>query len=519
VAGGEASLVTDGTRKKIGAERLGSFTVHIIMTRRIGICRRLGVVVFLLAVALGLGANLWAQPSEDFRKHPSPPPKHPNIIFILADDLGYGELGCYGQTQILTTNLDRLAREGMRFTSCYAGSTVCAPSRAALMTGLNTGHVRIRGNKKIPLSPEDLTLGEFLKAANYNTCALGKWGLGDEGSTGMPRLQGFDEWFGYLNQVEAHDYYPVLLNRSDLTSERNVEVSENLNGAKGKYSDDYFTEAALNYIRMMKPKWYTVNLPYFLYLAYTIPHANDELGAKTGNGMEVPEDAPYSNQPWPQVEKNKASMITRLDRYVGTLLDTMKEAKTDTNTIIIFTSDNGPHKEGGVNPKFFHASGPLRGIKRDLYEGGIRVPMIVWWPGKIKAGTVSDLPVAFWDILPTVAGIAEKPAPGNIDGISFLPTLLGQAQTNRHEFLYWEFHENGFKQAVRMGNWKGVRFGVDGPLELYNLKTDIGETKNVAAENAPIVAKIEEYLKTARTEDTNWPALTAAKTKKTEYGK
>ncbi len=483
------------------------------MNCRTALFRPLAKFAFLASLLLGASAQ------SQNRTVSNAPPTHPNIIFILADDLGYGELGCYGQTQIQTPNIDRLAQEGMRFTSCYAGSSVCAPSRATLMLGKHTGHVRIRGNKDISLAAEDLTVAQFLKAANYNTCALGKWGLGDEGSPGVPRLQGFDEWFGYLNQKDAHNYYPTFLNRSDTTGERNLEVAENQQAAKGKYSDDYFTEAALNFVRLSKPKWYTQNLPFFLYLAYTIPHANNELGAKTGNGMEVPEDAPYSDKSWPQVEKNKAAMITRMDRYVGALMDKLKEHKVDGNTIVIFTSDNGPHKEGGVDPKFFHASGPLRGIKRDLYEGGIRVPMIVWWPGKVKAGSVSDLPCAFWDFLPTAADIAEKPAPSQLDGISILPTLLGQAQTNRHEFLYWEFHENGFKQAVRMGDWKAVRYGVDGPLELYDLKTDVGETTDVADKNPAVVAKIEEYLKTARTEDANWPTKTAAQTKKMEYGK
>ncbi len=449
----------------------------------------------------------------------APAPRLPNILFIFADDLGYGELGCYGQTQIKTPNIDQLAAEGMRFTSFYAGSTVCAPSRATLMTGKHTGHTRIRGNSTISLQADDLTVAKLLKDANYSTGAMGKWGLGEAGSPGVPGKQGFDEWFGYLNQVDAHNYYPEFLNRSDPKTEANVEIAENVGGKKGNYSDDYFTKAALNFVRIKAPDWVNHYRPFFLYLPYTIPHANDELGAKTGNGMEVPEDAPYTSETWPQVEKNKAAMITRLDRYVGALRDKLKELKIDTNTIIIFTSDNGPHKEGGVDPKFFKASGPLRGIKRDLYEGGIRIPFIVWWPARIKPGSVSDLPCAFWDFLPTAAQIAGKPAPEDIDGISFLPTLLGQAQTNRHEFLYWEFHENGFKQAVRMGDWKAVRFGVDGPLALYNLKTDLGEKNDVADKNPEVIAKIEEYLKTARTPDKNWPTKTAAKTSKKEYGK
>ncbi|MDB6020729.1 MAG: N-acetylgalactosamine-6-sulfatase [Pedosphaera sp.] len=472
----------------------------------------------LLFVNLLLGAFTAASAFAQDATNRPPAPRRPSIVFILADDLGYGDLGCYGQTKIKTPNIDKLAEQGMRFTSFYAGSTVCAPSRCALMTGKHTGHARIRGNSTQSLLPEDVTVAELLKQAGYNTGAIGKWGLGDEGSPGVPGKKGFDEWFGYLNQVDAHNYYPMFLNRSDAQGERQVELSENFDGKKGRYSHDFFTEAALNFVRINQPVWYTHYQPFFLYLAYTIPHANDELGQKTGNGMEVPSDAPNSAESWPQVEKNKAAMITRLDHDVGLLMDKLKELKIDTNTIVIFTSDNGPHKEGGVNPKFFKSSGPLRGIKRDLYEGGIRMPLIVSWPARIKPGSTSDLPCAFWDFLPTAAEIVDKKTLKDIDGISLLPTLVGQAQTNRHEFLYWEFHEGGFKQAVRMGDWKAVRFGVDGPLELYNLKTDLGEKTNVAEQNPGIVARIEEYLKTARTEDPAWPVKTAAQTSKKEYG-
>jgi arylsulfatase A-like enzyme len=464
-----------------------------------------------------------AQPSR------KPAPRLPIIIFILADDLGYGDLGCYGQTMIKTPNIDKLAEEGMRFTDFYAGDTVCAPSRCTLMTGLHTGHARIRSNGEIPLKPEDLTVAELLKHAHipsepgYSTCALGKWGMGELGSTGTPGKKGFDEWFGYLNQVDAHNYYPTVLNRFDGRrrpgeQETQRQIKENLDGHKGKYSDDFFTEAALNFLGYSKPEWNNHYRPFFLYLAYTIPHANNELGNKTGNGMEVPDDQPYSNESWPQVEKNKAAMITLLDTYVGKIMDKLHTMGMDKNTIVFFSSDNGGHKEGGVDPKFFHSNGPLRGIKRDMYEGGIRVPFIAWWPGHIKAGATSDLPAAFWDFLPTAADLARMDAPTNIDGISFLPTLLGQPQTNRHEFLYWEFHEGGFKQAVRMGDWKAVRFGLDGPLQLYNLKNDLGEKNNVAADNPQVVAKIENYLKTARSIDTNWPTATAAQTSKLEYG-
>jgi arylsulfatase A-like enzyme len=480
--------------------------------------RRRSSIAFLASLLLGMIVAASAFAQDPSASNP-PRPRRPNIIFILADDLGYGDLGCYGQTQIKTPNIDKLAAQGMRFTDFYAGSTVCAPSRCALMTGKHTGHSTIRGNGEVPLQPDDVTVAKILKDAGYTTAAAGKWGLGERGSTGIPSKQGFDEWFGYLNQVDAHNYYPLFLNRSDSNGEHQMRLSENDGNQKGKYSDDYFTEFGLNIMRLYQPQAYTHYQPFFLYLAYTIPHANNELAKVTGNGMEVPSDAPYSGESWPQVEKNKAAMITRLDGYVGQILDKLKELKQEGNTIVIFSSDNGAHKEGGVDPNFFKSSGPLRGIKRDLYEGGIRVPLIVSWPGHIQPGTTSDLPSAFWDFLPTAAEIAGAKAPEKIDGISILPTLMGEQQTNRHEFLYWEFHEGGFNQAVRMGDWKGLRFGVDGPLEVYNLKDDIGEKTNVAAQHPDVVEKIETYLKTARTADTNWPTQTAAQSKKTEFSK
>ena len=455
----------------------------------------------LARVLAGLGSLIFAQAqAPDLGRFQTRPPDKPNIIFILADDLGYGDLGCYGQKKIRTPNIDRLAEEGMRFTQCYAGSTVCAPSRCCLMTGRHTGHARIRGNARVPLAPEDLTVAEFLKTASYKTAAIGKWGLGDEGTTGIPNRHGFDEWFGYLDQVRAHDYYPEFLWRN----ERQFQLRGNANGRKGDYSHDWFTRSATNFIRISQKH------PFFLYLAYTIPHANNELKDK---GMEVPADVPYSREEWPQQEKNKAAMITRLDADVGKIMGRLKELKLDQNTIIFFSSDNGPHQEGGVDPKFFGSSGPLRGIKRDLYEGGIRVPMIVRWPGRIKAGSTNAQVWAFWDFLPTAAEIAGVKPPKDIDGISMLPTLLGTRQTNQHEFLYWEFHERGFQQAARMRDWKAVRAATDTPPELYDLTTDLGETKNVASQHLEIVAQIEEYLKSARAESADWPIKSSGATR------
>jgi arylsulfatase A-like enzyme len=335
--------------------------------------------------------------------------------------------------------------------------------------------------------------------------------LGNENTTGVPQKKGFDEFFGYLDQVHAHDYYTDHLWRYDPPTgakpgyDGQMVFPENQGGKKGLYMDDLFASTSLNFLRINKPEPLNNYRPFFLYLAYTIPHANNEEGKRTGNGMEVPGDAPYADQPWPAPEKNKAAMITRLDSYVGQLLDKLQQLKIDDNTIIFFASDNGPHKEGGVDPKFFQSSGPLRGIKRDLYEGGVRVPLIVRWPGRIKGGTVSSEVGAFWDFLPTAAEIAQAKVTGQFDGVSLLPTLLSKPQTNRHDFLYWEFHERGFQQAARMGDWKAVRPQAGAPIELYNLKTDVGEQQNVAAQNPEVVAKMEDYLKTARSESEQWP--------------
>lgn len=467
----------------------------------------------LLGLAAAAFFSAQAQPTNAIARTNAnatrpPAPRRPSIVFVLADDLGYGDLGCYGQAKIKTPNIDKLASEGLRFTSFYAGSTVCAPSRCSLMTGLHTGHAYVRGNASLPLRAEDQTVAQVLKQAGFHTGLIGKWGLGDQTTTGVPHEKGFDDFVGYLNQTHAHDYYTDHLWRYDPRTTTNGEIEivfpENQDGKKGLYTHDLFTTAALNFLRINKPDALNHHRPFFLYLSYTIPHANNEEGRRSGNGMQVPTDSPYSDQSWPQTEKNKAAMITRLDTDVGKLMDKLKELKIDDDTIVIFSSDNGPHKEGGVDPKFFQSSGPLRGIKRDLYEGGIRVPLIVRWPARIKPGLVAE-PWAFWDFLPTAAEIAGAKAPENIDGISMLPTLLGKGQTNQHEFFYWEFHEGGFQQAARMGDWKALRLQAGAPLELYNLQTDLGEKQNVAADNPKIVAQFEEYLKTARTDSPQWP--------------
>ncbi|UCD27798.1 MAG: arylsulfatase [Planctomycetota bacterium] len=424
----------------------------------------------------------------------------PNIIFILADDLGYGDLGCYGQKQIQTPSIDRLAAEGMRFTDCYAGHTVCAPSRCCLMTGLHTGHALVRGNANMSLRPEDVTVAEILKKAGYKTGIIGKWGLGKADSTGIPNRQGFDEWFGYLGHAHAHNYYPDFLwkNKEKYPLTGNVVV-RGVAIKRAQYSHDLFTQEALEYINRHRGH------SFFLYLAYTIPHTNNERANidKEGNGMEVPSDEPYSDKDWPQAQKNRAAMITRMDRDIGKIVSLLKELDLDRQTVIFFSSDNGPDKAGGADPAFFDSTGGLKGYKNSPYEGGIRVPMIVYWPGKIRAGVVSDQIWAFWDFLPTAADIAGADPPGNIDGISILPTLLGKKQKS-NDYLYWEFHRGGFCQAVRMHHWKALRYGMDGPIELYDLSSDIQEVYNIAVKHPDVVARIEEILKTARSPSRRW---------------
>jgi len=441
----------------------------------------LPVVFFLLAAAA----------SQDSRK--------PNILFIHSDDLGYGDLGCYGQTKISTPRIDRMAAEGLRFLQYYAGNTVCAPSRCSLMTGYHNGHAYIRGNADQPLRPGDLTVAELLQKAGYATAMIGKWGLGTENSTGMPNRKGFDYSFGYLDQVHAHKQYTDHLFRN---GER-VELD-------GKdWSNDLFTLETIDFVEKNK------TTPFFIYLNYTNPHAEllvpeDSLAEYRGKFPEKPfvngqGDAPgakgYRSQPTPHAAY--AAMVTRMDRDVGRLLDALKAKGLDESTLVFFTSDNGPHREGGADPDFFKSYGPLRGIKRDLTEGGIREPMIARWPGRIAAGTTTDFACAHWDFMPTACELAGAKSPGGIDGISIVPTLLGKEE-KPHDYLYWEFHERGFDQAIRMGDWKGIRIGLGEPLQLYNLKTDVHEDRNVADQNPEIVARMEAQLKTARSESDRW---------------
>jgi len=352
------------------------------------------------------------------------------------------------------------------------------------MTGLHQGHATIRGNSPlVPLRPEDITVAEVLRAAGYRTAAVGKWGLGEPDTSGVPTRQGFDHWFGYLNQRHAHDSFTDHLWRD----ERRVSIP------KGTFSHDLFTREALDFVRREHRR------PFFLYLAYTIPHANS-----TAQRMDTPDEGPYAGEAWPQPERQLAALVTRMDADVGRLLDLLRELSIDRETVVFFSSDNGPHAEGGVDPAFHRASGPLRGIKRDLYEGGIRVPMIVRWPGRIEAGRVSDYPWALWDFMPTAAELAGAVPPPGLDGISVVPALLGRAQ-RPHPYLYWEFFERGFQQAIRVERWKAVRTASGRPVELYDMQADLAETANVASREPEVVARLEELLKTARADWPHWP--------------
>ncbi len=438
----------------------------------------------------------------------------------MADDLGYGELGCYGQKIIQTPHIDRMAREGMKFTQFYAGATVCAPSRSVLMTGLHHGRTRVRGNagKVNPLAqalrPNDMTVAKVLQSSGYKTALIGKWGLGDVGAAevGLPRKHGFDYFFGYLNQHHAHNHYPEYLWRNeDKVSLPNdlVPIGDMGGGyaTNGQvYADDLFADEAVQFIGQNRAQ------PFFLFLSLAVPHANNERNRELKNGAEVPDFGPYKDKPWSDQDKGHAAMITRMDGYVGRLLDELKRLKLDQKTLVIFTSDNGPHKESGHNPERFKPYGPLRGYKRDLTDGGIRVPCVAWWPGTVKARRVTGHASYFGDLMATAVELTGGSLAPGLDSISFLPTLLGKNKDQRaHEWLYFEFHESGFSSAAILeGRWKGIRSRTtNAPVELYDLKNDIGETRNLADKHPDIVAKITRYLDTARTESTDWPIRSA----------
>ena len=444
-------------------------------------------------------------------------PKKPNVIFILADDLGIGDLGCYGQRKIRTPNIDRLAAEGIRFTQHYSGSSVCAPSRCALMTGKHMGHAVVRNNGQrapgaegqTPMPPDTATVAQLMKRAGYATGTIGKWGLGMPEDKSSPRNFGFDYSYGYLCQSVAHTFYPPHLWRNDerelITSNPPYDVS--MRGAiepSGQiYAHDLMADDALKFVRDNKAK------PFFLYLAFTIPHLSlqvpeESLAEYRGKWPETPftNTKHYANHDTPRAAY--AAMITRMDRDIGRLMTTLKELGLDENTLVLFSSDNGAvFPLSGTDPAFFGSTGGLRGFKQDLYEGGIRTPLVARWPGKIKAGTVSDHVSAFWDFLPTMAELAGVETPKETDGLSYLPALLGQPTQKTHDFLYWEYHSGGSAQAVRMGDWKAIRNGVKknpkAPLELYDLKADPAEAKDIATQHPELVAKAREIMQREHT--------------------
>jgi arylsulfatase A-like enzyme len=439
----------------------------------------------------------------------------PNIIFIFADDMGYNDLGSYGSTLVKTPRLDRLAAEGMRFTRHYAGSSVCAPSRSTFITGQHTGHTPVRGNLpweptgEIPLPAGTITLPGLLAKAGYTNAMIGKWGLGIDVTSGDPLKQGFHHYFGYLDQVLAHNHTPEFLvqNGVKVPLANKVQYVPKDHWSRGlgsyplemkEFSQDHFTREALKFVEGHR------NKPFFLYYPVIIPHDNGE--ALPGKRYsEIPSFGIYADKPWTEEEKGYAAMITYLDTEVGKLLDKLTELGLDDNTLIVFTSDNG-----GDSPDQFHdlSNRPFRGHKRDLYEGGIRVPMIARWKGKISPGTTSDHLSANWDFLATFCELAAVPKPSTTDGISMVPTLLGKGKQSQHDHFYWEFHEQNKKQAVLKWPWKAVRLDValdpHGPVELYQLDADPGETCNVAAKHPETAAELTRRMDSARTEDSNW---------------
>ncbi|HPA19919.1 MAG TPA: arylsulfatase [Verrucomicrobiae bacterium] len=448
----------------------------------------------------------------------------PNIVLILADDLGYGDVGCYGQRLIQTPNIDRLAAEGIKFTQFYAGASVCAPSRCVLMTGKHGGHSRVRGNApttqrlRQSLAREDVTVAALLKEAGYATALVGKWGLGDADTPGHPLAQGFDLFFGYLDQVHAHMYFPEWLwrDREKVALPNRIRpIPVGKEGAWGTggittnrvaYSPKLMLDEALQFIERNKAR------PFFLYFATTIPHANNEAAKELGNGAEVPDLGPYADKPWPDPEKGYAAMISYLDAQVGSILQKLKALGIDENTLVLFSSDNGPEKKEftGYDTAFFKSSGPCRGFKRDHTDGGIRVPFIARWPGKIRPAGITEHVGYFGDFLATAAELGGARTPDGLDGISLVPSLLGRGnEQQKHEFLYWEYHGGGASDsqaALMEGRWKAIRGGGrTAPLELYDLRADAAEADNVAARYPDVTAKLDAYLSRARVDSPDWP--------------
>jgi len=431
--------------------------------------------------------------------HVSAAASPPNIIYLMADDMGWGDAGCYGQKHIQTPSIDRLAREGTRFTDVYAGGSVCAPSRSVLMTGQHLGHTRVRGNagmiggvgsqRRVPLEPEDVTVAMLLKQAGYVTGMTGKWGLGEPDSTGIPNKKGFDEWFGYLNQQHAHTYYTDYLWKN---TER-VTLNGNLHGQTTEYSHDLFAAFTLDFVRRHKDR------PFFLYLAWTLPHGK----------YVVPSLESYADKDWPHDYKVHAAMVTRLDRDLGRLMALLKELGLDEKTIVFFCSDNGgvDRREGVLD-----SVGPFRGKKGGQTEGGLRVPMVVRWPGRVPAGKVSNAPWYFADVLPTLCEIGGAKVTAKVDGISVLPTILGRTQSELNtRMMYWEQYSGGFQQAVRWGKWKAHYLVAREIFELYDLNADQMETTDLATQQPDVVRQMREFMTAAHVPSPNWIANAPAK--------
>ncbi|MDA7921647.1 sulfatase-like hydrolase/transferase [Verrucomicrobiales bacterium] len=439
----------------------------------------------------------------------------PNIIYIMTDDLGYGDLGCYGQKVIKTPHIDQMAEEGIRLTDHYSGHTVCRPSRLVLWTGQHVGSTGLIGNRSRSLTGMEATSAALLKSAGYVTGGVGKWALGNVEdpseieNPGHPNHNGFDYWFGYLNQGNAHNFYPPFLweNKEQVSLKGNVLMDapgakKRVSSERVTYSHDVMTDRALDFIRKHHES------PFSLHIHWTIPHANNEGGRVLGDGMEVPDYGEYASEDWPSPEKGFAAMISRMDGDVGRLLALLKELEIDEETLLIFTSDNGPHEEGQHKHEFFDSNGLLKGYKRSMHDGGIRVPFIARWPGRIEAGRESDHPSAFWDFLPTVCEIAGVEVPSDVDGVSYLPTLLGKSEQEKHDYLFWASSEGETSIGMRTGNWKLVKYrekklkqvkkvkASNGDLwRLYNLSADIGEMKDISGDHAEVVEKMKVLLK------------------------
>ncbi len=472
------------------------------------------------------GAALAASACAENNSNRHDATKQPNIVFILADDLGWGDLSCYGQTHFQTPNIDRLASEGLRFTQCYSGTTVSAPSRSCLLTGTHSGHTPIRGNVEIdpegqfPLPAGTTTIFHDLQNAGYLTGAFGKWGLGQVGSTGDPKEMGIDEFYGFNCQKLAHSYYADHLwdNSEKIILEDNCD---DVPYGEGTYVPDLIHEKALQFVEDAVKD----NKPFFMWYPTTIPHAelivpqDSIINRFVGKYPETPyrgcdqgmpgfRTGGYCSQEYPHA--TFAAMVTRLDVYVGQIVDKLRDLGVLDNTIIIFSSDNGPHLEGGADPDFFDSNGPWRGYKRDVYEGGIRVPFIVRWPGIVPEGAETDFMCSFWDLMPTLRELTGQRLDGATDGVSLMPLLEGRDGQKEHEYLYFEFQELGGRQAVRKGPWKLVRLNVRGDIdhyELYNLDKDPAETNDLSTSNQEKVDELKRIMSEAHVPNRDFPLL------------